>query len=73
MMLESVTYYTILGLPLIAYIGMVTLFFLLLTAAVSWMNRRGIKKICFKWHPRLAMLTIVIAIVHAFLGLLAYF
>jgi hypothetical protein len=71
-MLESVTYYTVAGLPLIVYAGIVTLFLSLLTASISILNKRGKNWIGFKWHPRVAYVTIAFAIAHALLGLLSY-
>ena len=72
-MLESVTYYMIFGKPLILYGGVATLLSLLVTAAVSTMNKRGIHVISFKWHSRMAALTVFLALVHGTLGILAYF
>lgn len=72
-MLEGITYFTISGIPFIVYLGIITLFFLLLTATVPVLNRRGINRIPFNWHPALAKITIIIAIIHATLGILAYF
>ena len=72
-MLESITYYMIFGKPLIFYGGIATLLSLLATAFISVMNKRGIHVIPFKWHPRMAALTIFLAIVHGTLGILAYF
>ena len=72
-MLQQITYYQILGLPVIAYLGILTLLLLLFTASIAILNRRGIAYIPFKWHPRFAKITIVFAIIHGVLGLLAYF
>jgi hypothetical protein len=72
-MLESITYHLIFGKPLILYGGVITLLSLLTTASISFMNRRGIHFIPFKWHPRMAALTILLAVVHGTLGILAYF
>ena len=71
-MLENITYYLIFGLPMIAYLGIATLTLFLATAAIGWMNSRGIRRIPFKWHPRMAKLAITFAVVHGVLGLLAY-
>lgn len=68
-MLEYISYYTILGLPLITYLGIITLVLLLFTASISVLNAKGINYISFKWHPRFAKLTIVFALAHAFLGI----
>lgn len=72
-MLQEITYFQILGKPLIMYLGIITLLCLLLTAAIAVMNKRGISAIPFKWHIRMAVLTIALAIIHGALGMLAYF
>ena len=71
-MFNGITYMMVGPLPLIAYVGMVTLFLLLFTAAISILNKRGYRRISFKWHPRIAKITILFAIVHALMGLLSY-
>ncbi|MDD5111258.1 MAG: hypothetical protein PHG85_01785 [Candidatus Altiarchaeota archaeon] len=72
-MLESITYYPVLGKPLILYGGIATLLSLLATAAVAMLNKRGIRTIPFQWHHRIALLTLTLALIHGTLGLLAYF
>lgn len=71
-MLEYITYYQILGRPLIFYLGIITLSSFLFTASIAVMNRRGIAIIPFKWHPRMAAISITLAIIHGTLGILAY-
>ncbi len=58
-----------LGQPLVMYGGILTLLLLLFTATVGALNFKGITIVPFKWHPRLAIITIVVAIIHAILGL----
>ena len=72
MALNSITYYPILGLPLIAYLGIITYVLFVGTALISILNAKGKTKINFKWHPRLAKLALAFATVHGFLGLAAY-
>lgn len=72
-MLESITYFQIFGKPLIIYLGILTLSSFLFTASIAVLNRRGINKIPFKWHPRMAALSISLGIIHGALGILAYF
>jgi hypothetical protein len=72
-MLENITYYPIFGKPLILYGGIITLLSLLFTASISVMNKKGMHVIPFKWHSRMAAVTIVLALIHGLLGLLAYF
>ena len=68
----GIAYFQILGKPFILYVGVLTLSLLLLTASISIMNRRGINKIPFKWHSRVAFVTIAVAIIHAIIGISAY-
>ncbi|OGH78321.1 MAG: hypothetical protein A2469_01285 [Candidatus Magasanikbacteria bacterium RIFOXYC2_FULL_40_16] len=70
-MLKSIAYYQILGQPLTVILGILTLIFLLFAASVSIMNKKGITKIPFQWHPRLAAVAITLAILHGLLVFLA--
>ena len=72
-MLTNITYYLILGKPLIMYIGILTLLLLLSTATLGFMIFRGIGSVDIKWHHRMAVTTLCIEIIHATLGILAYF
>jgi cytochrome b561 len=71
-MISRIAYYQIAGLPLVAYLGALTLFFLIFTALVGYLNFKGNTRIPFKWHPRLAAATIIFAIVHAIFALSAH-
>jgi len=72
-MFEAITYAPVFGKPLIMYLGILTLLSFLATAAVGAMNMKGITAIPFVWHPRLAAFSICLALIHAALGVLAYF
>ena len=72
-MLEDVTYYLIFGKPLIMYLGLMTLLSFSFTASIAIMNKRGIKGIPFRYHPKMAIFSLVLAILHGTLGMLAYF
>jgi len=72
-MLESITFYPVLGIPLIMYGGMFTFLCFLFTASISIMNKRGIHTIPFKWHPRMAIFSIVFGLIHGILGILTLF
>ena len=67
-MLQEISYFMITGKPFIMYLGIITLLCFLFTAAISIMNKKGINKISFKWHPRMAMISITLAIFHGVLG-----
>jgi hypothetical protein len=72
-MLENISYYLIFGKPLIMYGGIITLISFLSTALISILNKNGIDIIPFKWHPRMAIISIILALIHGCLGILHYF
>ena len=71
-MLVHIAYFTILGKPLIMYLGILTLFSFLFTASIPILNQKGIHKIPFAWHARFAKISFALAIIHAILGISAY-
>lgn len=71
-MLEYITYYQILGKPLIMYLGIFTLSSFLITALIGYTTLRGKPIVPFKWHPRMAAISITLALIHGTLGILAY-
>lgn len=71
-MFRQITYFPILGKPLIFYLGIITLSSFLFTALIGFLNYHGIRKIPFKWHPRMAAISITLVIIHGTLGILAY-
>jgi hypothetical protein len=71
-MFEEITYYLIFGIPLILYLGILTLLAILFTAAIAVMNKKGIRTIPIHWHPVCAACAILLALVHGLLGILAY-
>lgn len=72
-MIQSIALTLFLGKPLIMYGGILTFTLVILTATVGFLNFRGIFVIPFKWHPRLALAVIIVAIIHATLGLSIFF
>ncbi|MDO8592678.1 MAG: hypothetical protein Q7R92_02810 [bacterium] len=72
-MIHTLAYSLLFGKPLIMYGGLLTFFLLLVTAAVGFLNYRGIRIMPFKWHPWLAAATITAAVIHALFGLSVYF
>ncbi len=72
-MLRNISYYLIFGKPLIMYLGILTFLSFLLTATIAILNKKGIHKIPFKWHPIMGIFSITLAIIHGLLGILAYF
>ena len=72
-MIHSLALVTIFGKPLIMYGGIFSLLLLFSTALVGILNNKGIHVIPFKWHSRLAVLTIFVAIIHGLFGLSLFF
>jgi hypothetical protein len=72
-MFQNITYFPVLGKPLILYLGILTLLAILFTAVIAVMNKKGIRVIPFRWHPVCAGCAILLALVHGLLGMLAYF
>jgi len=68
-MIHNIAFAQFLGQPLVMYGGLFTFLLLLFTATVGLLNFKGILIIPFKWHPRLAITTIIVAIIHALFGL----
>lgn len=71
-MFSEFAYSLIFGKPVIFYLGVITLFSFFFTASIAMMNKRGISYISFKWHPRMAKISLVLALAHGFLALSYY-
>jgi len=72
-MVSSLAFHLFLGKPLIMYGGILTFLSLLSTATIGALNLKGITIIPFKWHPRMAVFTIILGAIHAIFGLSIYF
>ncbi|MEK6972623.1 MAG: hypothetical protein AABW72_01100 [archaeon] len=69
-MFEDISYMPIFGIPLIVYLGILTLTSFAITACLGMLVLRG--KVKFKYHKLMAIISISIAVIHGSLGLLAY-
>ncbi len=72
-MFEEISYFRVFVIPMIAYGGVFTLFSFLFTASIAVLSGRGVSRIPFKWHPRMARVSLTLALFHGSLALLAYF
>ena len=72
-MLSEISYFSILGKPLIMYLGILTLLCFSTTAMVPILKKHGYRKLSFKAHHRLAYTSLVLGVVHGVLGLSGYF
>jgi hypothetical protein len=52
---------------------MITLLSFLFTASIAFLNHKGNHKIPFAWHPKMAGVSIALAIIHSVLVMLHYF
>ena len=57
----------IFGLPLAVYFGIITFICLITTATLGMIVLKGLYRIPFKWHMRMAAITILFAISHVML------
>ena len=71
-MFENFTYYPIFDIPLIVYLGIITIFIFIVTALIAYLKRKGKLKISIKWHYYLAYISIVLGLFHGLLALFAY-
>ncbi len=72
-MLETIKFYSVLGIPLFLWFGIFALLLFFFTAVVGWMNHRGIRSIPFKWHRRASFTALTLATIHAILALSSFF
>ncbi|MCL4354138.1 hypothetical protein M1349_01555 [Patescibacteria group bacterium] len=72
-MLATLAYYPILGFPLIFYLGILTYISFLFTASVGYFYFTGRPILPFKWHPRMAVISLILGLIHGALAASAYF
>jgi len=70
-MFRTIAYTLLFGKPLIMWGGMVTFLCFLFTAYISFSNAQGNHAVPFKWHKRMAILSLSIALFHGLLGILS--
>ena len=71
MVLQNITYYIVLGKPLMFYLGIITIISLFTTATLGYLTYKG--KNTFSYHRAFAVTTLSLALIHGILGFLAYF
>lgn len=69
-MSASVAYFMIFGIPLVIWFGISTFIGLVTTATLGILVLKGLYHIPFKWHMRMAAVTILLAVTHVLLVLL---
>lgn len=71
-MLKEIAYYNILNLPLIFWNGILTITSVFFTALIAYLNKKGIHKIPFRVHPKMAVISLILALMHGLLALSVY-
>lgn len=72
-MLSEISYFSILGRPLIMYLGILTFLSVVSTASIPILKKRGFRRVSFRTHHRLAYTSLVLAVIHGVLGVSSYF
>jgi len=67
-MVRSIALFTILGFPLILYMGAITLASFAFTATLGYRYHIGKPLLPFKWHPIMATISLTLAVIHGTLG-----
>ena len=73
MLVKQIAITLILGRTVVFWSGLLTLTSFLFTASIGFSVLHGIKFLPFKWHPRLAITSFVLAAIHAILAFSLYF
>lgn len=72
-MIETIAYLSILGKPLVFHLGILTYLSFLFTATLGYFFFIGKPILPFKWHPRMAVTSLVLGFLHGFLAASVYF
>ncbi len=70
-MFHSIVYLKFLGLSILAWGGIGTFVFFVLTMLSAHLRQKGNFKIPYKAHPILAIITFIMASIHGIIGILA--
>lgn len=71
-MIEDIAALQIAGISLIRIFGIITYLSFVFTALISISNKRGWRFVDFKWHPRIAIISLILATIHALLVVILY-
>ena len=72
-MFLNITFYPILGKPLIMYMGILVLLFFFLAGYFGWKFRKTQGKSSIKTHLLFAKIALILGLLHAIFGVLAFF
>jgi hypothetical protein len=72
-MISPIASIMVLGRPLFAYFGLLAFLLFIAAAIIGRLTLKGKAYIPFRWHPRLALSALVVALIHAILALSIFF
>jgi len=72
-MLKEIAFYTILGKPLIMYGGLLAFIMLMTTGVIGFLVHQGKIGLSINWHINFARVTLLLAFLHAVVGVLLFF
>ena len=72
-LIQQIAYYQLLGKPIIVYTGILTFLSLFATASAGFIIFKKIWRLPFKLHIFLAVTTLILAVIHALMGISLYF
>lgn len=73
MSISSLGHIEIGGLPVALYFGILTFICLVVTAAIGFLVLKGKYNIPFRWHMRMAAVTIIVVLIHITLVIWQFF
>ena len=71
-MFNSISYRLVFGIPFFALFGIAAFISFILAVVVIKLNQKGIHRISFIWHQRLATIGLILVTIHASLAILSY-
>lgn len=71
-MIQDIAYLTVFGLPVVVFVGLVTLLLFISTAGIALAHRKGVKWASFTLHYRFAIVSLFLGGFHVLLALSVY-
>jgi NO-binding membrane sensor protein with MHYT domain len=64
-MIRNIALIQLFGLPIVVYGGIATLSSFAFTAYIGYTNKSGKGTISYRWHPRMVIVSFILAVIHA--------
>jgi hypothetical protein len=69
--LDSISYYLILGVPFVVYLGLIAITLFFVTGILMIVPKKKSPSL-FNWHKRIALVALFFGFIHGLLGVLLY-